>query len=130
MIKELFSALFPILFIFLCIGAAILWAKAIEEEYTTPPKKPNPPKFPMYTKEDLEFLHWLAKSLNHSIKSLSALKDRQSLCVDGVPPRTFNPRKEVVYFNGFLIGDFYHTSLYFIHMLFTYITQVEVLTMA
>lgn len=62
MIKELFSALFPVLFIFLCIGAAILWAKAIEEEYTTPPKKPNPPKFPMYTKEDLEFLHWLVKS--------------------------------------------------------------------
>lgn len=62
MIKELFSALFPVLFIFLCIAAAILWAKAIEEEYTTPPKKPNPPKFPIFTKEDLEFLHWLAKS--------------------------------------------------------------------
>ena len=62
MIKELFSALFPVLFIFLCIAAGILWVKAVERTFATPPKKPNPPKYPVFTKEDLEFLDELAES--------------------------------------------------------------------
>lgn len=62
MIKELFSSLFPVLFIFLCIASGILWAKAIEKTSATPPKKPNPPKYPVFTKEDLEFLDELAES--------------------------------------------------------------------
>ena len=52
MIKELFSALFPVLFIFLCIAAGILWVKAVERTFATPPKKPDPPKYPVFTKED------------------------------------------------------------------------------
>lgn len=62
MIKELFSALFPVLFIFLCIAAGILWVKAVERTFATPPKKPNPPEFPLFTKEDFEFLDELAES--------------------------------------------------------------------
>ena len=62
MIKELFSALFPVLFIFLCIASGILWAKAIEKEYSIPPKKPDPPKYPVFTKEDFKFLDELAES--------------------------------------------------------------------
>lgn len=62
MIKELFSSLFPVFFMFLCIASGILWAKAIEKTSATPPKKPNPPKSPIFTKEDLEFLDELAKS--------------------------------------------------------------------
>ena len=54
MIKELFSALFPVLFIFL--------VKAVERTFATPPKKPNPPEFPLFTKEDFEFLDELAES--------------------------------------------------------------------
>lgn len=83
MIKELFSALFPVLFIFLCIGAAILWAKAIEEEYTTPPKKPNPPKSPIFTKEDLEFLDELAES------TTKFLSKKESKYPEG-PPEPMN----------------------------------------
>lgn len=62
MIKELFSSLFPVLFIFLCIASGILWAKAIEKEYSIPPKKPDPPKYPVFTKEDFKFLDELAES--------------------------------------------------------------------